>query len=299
VVGCVWVLPAAALEGGQSPYLKGFRDFQGTILPLDPGLYLRIETYLYGGSGTFQAPPPTRLRVNAKIDDVSQLIGPTVVTPWRLLGGTYALSARVTGSDLFVQRTQVTPRGATTAEGRVEGANDIQLTPFVLGWNAGNFHWNVSTSFWLPTGPYQSRRIANTGRNYQSLGPGVGLAYLDPQSGWEASAAATVIFSSGNPATHYHSGDVLHIDYSLAMHPVSDLKVGLVGYVMQQLTADSGTGAIFGSNISHVAAIGPAVGYNFSVGDVPMTLQAKYYREFFAQNTTRGNAGSLTLRVKF
>lgn len=292
----VAAVPAAALEGGQSPYIKGFRDFQTGIVPLEPGVYTRLETYYYSGSGVLNAP---RVRLQADANNVTELISPTIVTPWRLLGGTYAVSARFANSNLDVDRTITTPRGTTRSEERLQGWNDIQVTPFLLGWHSGNWHWNVATSFWLPVGAYDVNRVANTGRNFKSFGPGFGFTYRDPALGWELSAATTVLFNSENTATQYQSGRVLHIDYTVAKQLTPQFEIAAVGYIMQQLTADSGAGATFGENRSRVAAAGPALNFKFALGDVPMTMQLKYYREFSAVNTTQGNAASFTVRTKF
>ncbi len=127
----------------------------------------------------------------------------------------------------------------------------------------------------------------------------MGFTYLDPKSGLDISAAATVLFNTENMATQYLSGDVLQIDFAACVRPLSNVNVGLVGYVMEQLTPDSGTGANFGANYSHVVGLGPAAGYTFNLGGRLLNLQAKFYREFLGENTTVGNSGSLTLRFKF
>lgn len=289
-------VPAAALESGQSPYIKGFRDFQTGIIPAEPGVYTRIETYYYSGSAVFNA---GRVRVTADGTNLSELVSPSIVTPWKILGGTYALSARFTNSRLDIQTTTTTPLGSASREGRLQGWNDLQVTPFLLGWHNGNFHWNVAASLWLPVGAYDANRVANTGRNFTSFGTGFGFTYFDPVAGFELSAATTVLFNSENPATQYQSGRVLHIDYTAGKQLTPQFEIAAVGYIMHQLTADSGAGAVFGENRSHVMGLGPALNFKFAVGDVPMTMQLKYYREFSAVNTTEGNAASFAVRTKF
>jgi hypothetical protein len=72
-----------------------------------------------------------------------------------------------------------------------------------------------------------------------------------------------------------------------------------VGYHAQQLGADSGAGAVSGHRRLRVSGIGPGVTYTFTMNDIVMNLVAKYYREFNAQNTTQGDSGTLSLRVRF
>ncbi|MGH6829912.1 MAG: transporter [Methylocella sp.] len=45
------------------------------------------------------------------------------------------------------------------------------------------------------------------------------------------------------------------------------MHVGLVGYVYNQLTGDSGSGAVLGDFKSQASAINPQLGYFFKVGD--------------------------------
>ena len=62
--------PAAAMEGGQTPTVRGYRDFLSGALP-QPGVYVREDTYIYRGterstmtvfgsspSGSFSPPVP-------------------------------------------------------------------------------------------------------------------------------------------------------------------------------------------------------------------------------------------------
>ncbi len=79
----------------------------------------------------------------------------------------------------------------------------------------------------------------------------------------------------------------------------SQFKLGVVGYHAQQVTADSGVGAIFGDRKLRVAGVGPGATFTFALNDVAVTLVAKYYREFAARHTTQGDSGTLSARVRF
>ena len=183
--------------------------------------------------------------------------------------------------------------------GSLTGLNDIVLTPVLFGWHSGNFHWNIGGSVWLPAGDYQTGRAVNTGKNYWSVSPNFGLTYLDPTSGWELSAGAIYVVNFENPATHYHSGNLAQFDYAIGKSLTPAFKLGLVGYLAQQMTSDSGSGATSGPRKLRVAGIGPAAVFTFVVNKTPVNLVAKYYREFDAQNTTQGDSGTVSFRVKF
>ena len=66
------------------------------------------------------------------------------------------------------------------------------------------------------------------------------------------------------------------------------MQIGLVGYVYQQLTGDSGAGAGSGDFKSRVFGVGPQIGYIFPVGDMQGYLNLKGYKEFAAENRPEG-----------
>lgn len=285
------------MEGGQSPYFKGYRDFLTGVLPA-PGLQLRHDLYLYSGT-EHSTIPQGQLTVGLKA--VSNILSVTYVTPYHILGGDYAFAVRGALTDVKADQTLAMPRPrpANVRSGNLDALNDVVVNPFVVGWHSGNFHWNVATSVWMPAGNYDKNRIANTGRNVWALSPQSGATYFDPKSGWEVSGAAIYVVNFTNTDTNYRSGDIAHFDFAVGKMLSPQFKLGVVGYFTQQVTADSGAGAIFGNRKLRVAGAGPGATFTFFVNAVTVNLVAKYYREFDAQNTTQGDAGTLSLRVKF
>ena len=284
-----------SMEGGQSPALKGYRDFLAGVLP-SPGVQIRTDTYFYNGTERSTI-PQGQLRVDVKAR--TQVLGLTVITPYQMFGANYAVAVRAAGSNIDVNQTISRPGVTIPRSGNLTGFNDIVLTPAILGWHSGNLHWNLATSVWLPAGDYDKTRTVNTGRNYWAVSPQFGITYFDPKTGWDISAALMYGMNGTNTATNYRSGNIGHFDYAVGKHLTRQFKVGVVGYVVQQLTADGGSGATLGPRKLRIAGIGPAATINFQVSNVPVTLVAKYYREFDAQNTTQGDAGSFSMRVKF
>ena len=49
------------------------------------------------------------------------------------------------------------------------------------------------------------------------------------------------------------------------------IHVGVVGYLFQQVTGDSGSGATLGDFRSRIAGIGPQIGFIFPVGGMQAT----------------------------
>ena len=287
--------PALAVENGQSPYLKGFRDYMTGVLP-PPGVQLRQDVYFYSGresTRTAQGQLDVRLRSRVSV------LSATFVTPLRILGGHYAVAARLAGSDIEAERSVTRPLATMRASGDITALNDLVLTPAIIGWHGGCWHWNVSATVWLPAARYDRNRLVNTGRNTVAVSPQLGVTYFDPSSGWDVSGALIYVTSFENTATRYRSGDLLHVDFAVGRHLTPWFKLGVAGYAMQQITGDSGAGATLGARKARVMGLGPALAFTFPVNNVPVTLVAKYYREFNAQNTTEGDAGSLSARVRF
>src|SRR6476646_5161566 len=86
------VLPSSihAMEGGLTPSLRGYRDFQSGIVPV-PGVYWRQDTYFYTGTeGSIVPQGQLRIHLNA----AASILGATVVTPYRIFGGQYAFAVR-------------------------------------------------------------------------------------------------------------------------------------------------------------------------------------------------------------
>ncbi len=267
------------------------------VLP-SPGVYVREDTYIYRGTERSTV-PQGQLRVD--LNAVAHILNATVVTPYQILGGNYAYSVRGAYSDISATQSAALnrPRVTMTRTGSVSAFNDIVVSPLIVGWHSGYFHWNAGASVWMPAGDYDKTRLVNTGRNYWSVVPQFNATYFDPRAGWDVSASSMYIVSYENTATHYNSGDVIQIDLAAGKMISPQFKLGVVGYYLQQITPDSGIGDIVGDRKLRVAGAGPAATFSFSVNNVPLNVVAKYYREFSAQNTTQGGSGTLSIRAAF
>jgi len=135
------------------------------VLPA-PGVQFRYDLYMYSGT-EHSIIPQGQLTINLKA--AANIFGVTAVTPYQILGGNYAFGARGAVTDLSVDQTVSRPGLTVARSGSLTALNDIVVSPFIVGWHAGNFHWIDSTSVWMPAGNYDSSRIANTGRHYWSF----------------------------------------------------------------------------------------------------------------------------------
>ena len=59
----------------------------------------------------------------------------------------------------------------------------------------------------------------------------------------------------------------MHLDLGASKLLDRQLQIGVVGYVYQQISCDSGAGDRFGCFKSRVAGIGPQIAFIFPIGD--------------------------------
>jgi hypothetical protein len=300
---------AQSAEYGTGPWAKGYTDIFGGIVPPQPGLYVRADAYHYEGevnATVFNG----RIALGVEEDYLASILALTYVTPWKILGGTYAVavapslvqmnvgvSATLPGVSLtgpLGLRTFRIPSFTITAIDHELAPGDSVFAPLVLGWNAGNFHWNIALFGMAPTGLYSTNNLANTSLNRWAIMPRLAATYFNPKTGWQANGAAIYSYNFENPATDYKTGEILNLEGAITKN-FGPLGVGAVAYAMIQTTPDSGPGARLGAFESEVYGAGPIVTY--SMGG--LTLLAKWYAEFDAVNTFEGNTVDAAVSFKF
>jgi hypothetical protein len=300
---------AQAAEYGTGPWVKGYTDVFGGIVPPQPGLYVRNDAYRYEGevnATVFN----DRIALGVREDYLADILALTYVTPWKFLGGTYAVAVapslvqmnvgvaaqlpgvRVTGP--LGLRTFDIPSFTITAIDHEFAQGDTAFAPLVLGWNEGNFHWNFALFGFAPTGKYDKDDLANTSLNHWAIMPRLAATYFNPKTGWQVNGAAIYSVNFENPATDYETGEILNLEGAITKN-FGPLGVGAVAYAMIQTTPDSGRGARLGAFESEVYGAGPIVTY--SMGG--LTLLAKWYTEFGAENTFEGNTVDAAASFKF
>ena len=157
-----------------------------------------------------------------------------------------------------------------------------------LRWNHGVHNFMVYGTGDIPVGTYDPSNLANMGIGHGAADGGVGYTYLDPKTGYEFSAVTGLTYNFRNLNTDYQNGIDWHLDWGASKYLSKQVFVGAVGYIYQQLTADSGQSPILGDFKSRVIGVGPQVGYLFPVADMQGYLNVKGYYEFDAQNRPSG-----------
>jgi hypothetical protein len=157
-----------------------------------------------------------------------------------------------------------------------------------LKWGRDEHNFMTYAMVGAPAGAYERRRLANVGTNHWSVDAGGGYTYFDPRTGREFSAVAGVTYNLENPDTDYRNGVDAHVDWAASQFFSESLHAGIVGYFYQQLTGDSGAGAVLGDFKSSTYAIEPQVGWFFPVGSAKGYVNLRGYWEFATDHRPEG-----------
>lgn len=170
------------------------------------------------------------------------------------------------------------------------------LVSAFVGWEAGNFHYQVGTMVNIPIGDYQEGEISNIAFHHWGADVFAAATWLDPNIGLDLSGVVGMTFNAENPATDYRTGNEFHFEWAAVQHFNERFDAGLVGYYYNQVTGDSGAGAARPFK-GEAAAIGATIGWNFKAGEVPISTRIKYFHEFEATNRAKGDAVFLTISM--
>ena len=295
VLGLIALLPIAlahADDGGISFWLPG--QFGAlAAAPVTPGWSLPLIYYHVSASDNKNAVVPRGGRTVVGLDAKADLLfaSPTYTFETPVLGGAQAaISAvgAVARSEASIDATITGPRGRAFSGGTndsLKGGSDLYLLG-TLKWNHGVHNFMAYSMGNIPIGAYDPNRLVNIGLGHAALDAGGGYTYFDKTN--EFSAVAGMTYNWKNNDTDYKNGVDAHIDLSASHFLTSQTLVGLVGYYFEQVTGDSGSGAVLGDFKSRVAGLGPQAGHFFKVGDELWYANVKGYYEFDAKNRPEG-----------
>ncbi len=300
---------ARAAEYGTGPWVKGYTDIFGGVLPSQPGFYFRTDAYHYNGSADttiFDG----RIALDVDQEYTATLFALSYVTPWKILGGTYAVavvpSVVAMNVDVGIQIPAFTgPRGRTFGPfdinlGDTEFAQgDTAFAPVILGWDAGNLPLEYRRLRLCP-----DRRIQQEGaRQYQ------------PQSlGGDAAARRDLVRSENGMAGQRRRDLLGELGESRdrlrdRQHPQSrrrghqEFRAARDRRGQLRDDPDDGRqriGGRLGSFESRVYGVGPIVSFTTSADpSKALTVLAKWYSEFDAEHTFEGNTFDVAVSFKF
>ena len=149
----------------------------------------------------------------------------------------------------------------------------------------------------IPVGLYNAQNLANLGIGHGAVDAGVGYTYFDTVKGHEFSAVIGATYNLINPGTQYQNGVDAHLDWGASQFLSASLQVGAVGYIYDQVSGDSGSGAKLGPFKSRVIGVGPQVGYLFPVAGMQGYVNLKGYGEFDSAHRPTGWNAWLTFSI--
>ncbi|KRB59534.1 phenol degradation protein meta [Rhizobium sp. Root708] len=292
---------AQAAEGGAGFYLLGSKGPAAAITP-PAGVYFQNDFYYYSGDlgGGRQLPTGGRLAVG--VEGKAAIEIPTVIwiLPEEVAGGHIGLSGSlpVGWKETDADVTLAGPLGGTATGGVTDTVFTVgdPLAGAFIGWEAGNFHWQVGTLVNIPIGDYQKGEISNIAFHHWGADVYAAGTWLDPNIGLDLSGVVGMTFNAENPATDYRTGNEFHFEWAAVQHFNQQFDAGLVGYYYDQVTGDSGAGAR-GAFKGRVAAIGATIGYTFMAGELPVSARIKYFHEFAVENRAEGDSVFLTISM--
>ena len=197
--------------------------------------------------------------------------------------------------------TQVARTGTRNALG------DMIVMPLMMNYTVNpNFNVNGRVAIYLPTGNYAVGRLANTGKNYTTTEPELGLQYFGQKNGREAVLYTGFDFNTINSATQYQSGTQFHLDGTLAQH--LPLLKGLAGigvnpfyyqqtHGRQRLRCNSWR--IRRAPLSVSVPCFPTLRPKTKTGHVDFMADLKWLNEFYTKNRLQGNTVFLKVVFKF
>jgi hypothetical protein len=180
--------------------------------------------------------------------------------------------------------------GFAISGGRSDSVTAIgDLAPmFSLRWNAGVHNVMTYVAGNATVGAYDPTRLANLGIGHNAIDAGAGYTYFNPQTGRELTAVLGFTYNFINQSTQYQNGVDLHLDWAASQFLTKQFQIGLVGYLYNQLSCDSGAGDRVGCFESRVAGIGPQIGYVIPMRDLQGYINLKGYKEFSALHRADG-----------
>lgn len=298
--------PSWPAEYGLGLYPLGYQSTMAGYQP-PPGFYLRNDLYFYQGNSQINS-FGRHIEVDLRNRLIVDLIGATYVTPLKIFGAHYAFGVIWSAvANNFLKGTlipntrfpAINRRLGKSQEGSYTGVSDLVVTPINLGWHLGP--WNIMAfgNFYTPVGAYNGNRRLNSGLGRWAVEPDVAVTWLRPGTKYpqEASISMGYTINFEDPATQYTTGQEFHLEYFLGQHLPMGFTFGLAGYFYNQMTADTGSGAVLGAFHGQTVALGPCLAFNQEIAGHAFGVNVRYYNELKVRNRFDGQVIFLTLNL--
>ncbi len=287
---------ARASESGASVYLLGTGGPEAAIMPPVQGVFFANTAYYYSGSAgggkefTLGGHVVADLKANIAADFPSVAWVPST----DIAGGTLMLGAALPGGrpTADVSATVVGPLGRPINLEESDSAFIIgdPLVTAALGWKFGKISVQASTLLNIPVGDYHPGELANLAFHRWAEDGSLAVTWHDDKSGWDVSGKAGVTFNGENDVTDYRTGTEFHLEGTVEKTLTPAFSIGAQAFYYQQVTGDSGPGAVLGAFEGEDIGVGGTAAYHFALGQTPMTLRLHGTAEVDTRDRPQGEA---------
>jgi hypothetical protein len=288
--------PARAADLALPPVNLGETSFQDGIA--FPG-WLVEETFIYYHAGGFTDSKGDDIPGSNRLTAASAVTHVAWISSFRLLGGFY-------GAEVLLPLAYLDFDTDFGPNGRERGMGDLIVGPFFIQWTDSTlfgmpyFH-RVNLDFVLPTGEYRRHSPVNVGSNIYTFNPYYAFTLM-PADRLEVSARLHYLWCSENrdpfvglTADDTQPGQAVHANFAASYEIFKDLRLGLNGYYLQQITEDKLDGDDQAQSKERVLGIGPGLKYTYE----RLALYLNAYYETAAENRPEGLRGILRLSMVF
>jgi hypothetical protein len=301
-LACVAALTTTAVaeQGGAGHYISGQQADFSTMPPAAPGWVFAnyfVDYYDATASASKGLAFGSFIAANVTVNQQGEV--PTLIYgyPFDFFGGTLSSGIIVpfVWVDVKAKAEFATPGGPAvsgTKKDFTKGLGDIELLPIMTCWTNGDFKFAGMFNVWAPTGDYQTGRLANSGLGYWTFEPMAAVSWLSSKIGTEVSIYTAVDFNTKNNDADYQSGDIFHVDGTVAQHlPLFGgfAGVGATAFYLKQITGDSGSGAKLGGFEVESYGVGPTISYVHPIGKSMFVFDASWLPQTHVENTVKGD----------
>lgn len=285
---------ARADAGGVGFWLPGIFGSLAAA-PTVPGwAYASIYLHLQANAGAAQnfvtsggARGSVVAGINAHGDALA--LGITYTSPMSVLGGQAAFSILTAPGNVGVgiDATLTGPLGNSISGVKTDDRTTLSDVYYqgTLKWNQGVNNEMVYLMGNIPSGTYDPSRLANLSLGFVAWDAGAGYTYFDQKTGHEFSVAGGFTYNLMNPYLQYQNGIDFHLDWGASQFVSKNVQIGLVGYLYQQVTGDSGPGATLGPFMGRAVGIGPQIGFIIPISkEYQGYLNIKGYKDVEVEN---------------
>ena len=254
-----------------------------------PG-WLVEETIGYHHAGQFNDHQAEKVPGSNRLTTVSATTHVAYLSKYKLLGGFF-------GAEILLPLADVDLDTSFGPKVRERGVGDLIVAPFILQWTGHKlfgmpyFH-RFDIALTLPTGEYDRNRPVNIGNNMISVNPYYAFTII-PTDELELSARLHYLWNSENEkpfvglgAGTIQPGQAFHANYAASYEIVKGVRVGMNGYVLQQLNADQEDGRSQANSEERVFGIGPGIKLDSRSSGLSFYLNS--YFETGAENRPEG-----------